>query len=1125
MQCGPSGLTSGDPVNDMTMHHYQLLLTKIDRFIRRYYMNLLVKGALLFGAGFLILFLAFTLLEYIGYFNSAIRLALLGVFVVFNAFVFVRYVLFPFLGMLRIGRRIGPTDAARILGRHFKNEVGDRITNALQLKEYLDKDNKNAALVMAGIDQKAKAASVVPFRNAVNFRGNLRFLPFLVVPLLFVAVFLLVRPALIMEPAQRILRYDAHFEKPSPFTFALESETRGFRNENLPVRLRASGSVMPSGAEIVYNGGRFVLEAEKNGLFAYTFRNLQESFRFFVQSGGFRFGPFDIEVFQKPGFSHFNIEIDFPAYTGLPSEKYSNMGDITVAEGSVVRFEMNTRGSGFARFIVGDTEHFPEEIRPGIFSLQLTARESFPYRVYAWNEEAGKGDSLSYYVQVRPDQYPRIQVEGYQDSVLLAHLFHRGLIQDDYGFTRLEFRHRISGKRDDPSRNDAEFHSDRIGIDPYLNNQPFYHHLDIPALGVSPGETLEYYFVVYDNDGVNGPKSSRTQVFSHYVPSMEELIARSRAADERIREELSGGMGEVRQARDKIESLRRQMLQTERLSWEQTEGVRDLLEKQQEMEEKLQRISEQKKDNEIMSDQFRDTHERISEKQEELQRIFDEVLSEDMKELFDKIREELDMLDRNQVYDMLRQMDFEFRDLEIQMDRALELFRQLQMERMLQESIDMVEQIRQDQEELSDETKQSGDAERLAEEQETLKEEFEQAKEILEEFREKNQQLSRPQPIDDTGELEDSIRQMLEDAVKELQEGDMQGAQPLQEEAGQGMDQLSQRLQAMQQGMFMEQLAEDARVLREILENLLKSSFAQEDLMLEIRNVNVNDPRYVELVQEQRKIKDDLSMIEDSLIALSKRQVQIQGIVTREIGEIHMNIEQAIENLSNRQRGAGNSRQQFVMTHINNLALLLNESLQNMRMQMAMGRGQGMPMGMQMPSFEGLREMQEQLNEMLRQMQEGSEPMPGQQGAPMSESEAMARMAAEQEAIRRELQKLADELMQQGVGDREELMELQRDMERSELDMVRKQIGRQTINRQERILTRLLEHERAELEREMEERRVGNTAKNYDISNPESFFEYNRIRNRELEMLQSLPPGLKPFYRSLVESYFLNVQE
>jgi putative component of toxin-antitoxin plasmid stabilization module len=1109
------------------MHHYQLLLTKIDRFIRRYYLNLLVKGVLLFGAGFLILFLAFTLLEYIGYFNSAIRLVLLGVFVVFNAYVFIRYVLFPFLGMLRIGRRIGPAEAARILGLHFRNELGDRITNTLQLKEYLDRDDVNAELILAGIDQKAKAASVVPFRNAVNFRGNLRFLPFLLIPLLFVAGFLLLQPALIIEPAQRIIRYDAYYEKPAPFSFVLESETSGFRNENLPVSLRASGSVVPSEAEIIYNGGHFALQTEKPGQFAHTFRNLQDDFRFFVESGGFRFGPFDITVLQKPGFSHFQIEIEFPAYTRLPSESYSNMGDITVAEGAMLHFEMNTQGSGTARFVAGDTEYEPEEVRPGVFSLRLTAGESFPYTVYAWNEQAGKGDSLSYYVQVRPDQYPRIQVESYQDSVLLAHLFHRGLIQDDYGFTRLEFRHRVTGRRNDPPGEDVEFQVKAIDIDRYLNNQPFYHHLDMPALGVSPGQTLEYFFVVFDNDGVNGPKSSRTQVFSHYVPSMEEQIARSREADERIREELSGGMGEVKEARDEIESLRRQMLESERLSWEQTEGVRDLLDKQQEMEEKLQRISEQKKDNEVLSEQFRETHERIQEKQEELQKIFDEVLSDEMKELFDKIREELDLLDRNQVYDLLQQMDFEFRDLETQMDRALELFRQLEMERMLQESIDMLEKVRQDQAELSDETKEGGDAEEIAEEQEALKDEFEQVGDMLQEFREKNEQLSRPQPVDDTGELEDSIREMLEQAMQELMEGDMQGAQEQQEGAGQGMDQLSQRLQGMQQNMFMEQLAEDVRVLREILENLLKSSFSQEELMLEIRNVNVNDPRYVDLVQQQRKIKEDLSMIEDSLIALSKRQVQIQGIVTREIGEIHMNLDQGIEQLSNRQRGVGMSRQQFVMTHINNLALLLNESLQNMRMQMQMSMGQGEGMPMPMPSFESLREMQEQMNEMLQQMQEGNDPMPGQQGEgrPMSESEAMARMAAEQEAIRRELQKLSEELLQQGVGDREALEELQRDMERNELDMLRKQIGRQTIMRQERIMTRLLEHEQAELEREMEERRVGNTAKSYDISNPESVFEYNRIRNRELEMLQSLPPGLKPFYRSLVESYFLNVQD
>jgi translation initiation factor 2B subunit (eIF-2B alpha/beta/delta family) len=119
------------------------------------------------------------------------------------------------------------------------------------------------------------------------------------------------------------------------------------------------------------------------------------------------------------------------------------------------------------------------------------------------------------------------------------------------------------------------------------------------------------------------------------------------------------------------------------------------------------------------------------------------------------------------------------------------------------------------------------------------------------------------------------------------------------------MEQLSQKLEGMQIDMFMEQLAEDSRALRQILENLIKTSFSQEDLLMEIRQVNISDPRYVDFIQEQRKIRDDLSMIEDSLIALSKRQAQIQSFVSREIAEIGMNIEQAIYNMIERQRGPG----------------------------------------------------------------------------------------------------------------------------------------------------------------------------------------------------------------------------
>lgn len=1109
---------------------YDILLDKLDRFIRRYYLNLLIRGTLFFAAGFVILLVVISALEYVGYFTTGIRFFLFYGFLGYNGFILVRFVVIPLLGLARIGRRVGAREAARILGNFFKDEIRDKVTNALELKEYLNHQQEDTSIISAAIDQKAAAATMVPFQKAINLKGNYRFVPFFVVPLLVGGLIYWMIPGFFTSPVERIIRYDTHFEKPAPFSFNLEGSAKGFRNENLTVTLYTEGSVMPAEADIQFENQKYRLERTDKGKFNYTFRNLQQSFRFFILAEGFRFGPFEVEVNQKPSFSHFSVSIQPPAYTRLDNESFVNMGDIAVAEGSLIEWEFNTQGSGDVLFSREEDLIETDKISEAIYKVRAKANESFAYKVVVVHEEAGHGDSLQYVVQVRKDQLPRIQVESVQDTVMIAHLFHRGVIQDDYGFNRLEFAYRVVNNEGQAGNEETSYEKEEIDIDKNILNQSFFHHLDIRTVDVKPGETVEYFYEIFDNDGINGPKSTRSRLFTYYIPSREELLARARQDEEQIKEELSGGIGEVQEAREDLDELRRQMLESDRMNWDQQESVRELLDKQQQIEEKIDQLSEFKERSERQSEQFNETNERIKEKQEELQRIFEEVLSDDLKELFDKIREELDKLDKEQLYDMLGRMEFEFQDMETQMDRALELFKQLEMERMLQESIDKLAEIREEQEELADETATEADDAAMSEKQEELNSDFESMKEMLDEFREKNDELERPHNIDDTSDVEQEIGDDMDEAAENLKRGDKNQAGQKQQEALKKMDELSQRLQGMQEDMFMEQMAEDSRALRQILENLIKSSFAQEELLMEIRQINISDPRYIAFIQEQRKIRDDLSMIEDSLVALSKRQAQIQSFVTREIAEIGLNLEQAIYNMIERQRGQASSRQQFVMTHINNLALLLNESLQNMQMQMAGSGGEGMPQqgqGGSDPSFRNMRQMQEQLNQMLQQMQEGHQGMPGQTGQPqMSTSEAMARMAAEQEAIRKELQKMSDQLGREGYGDMlEDLSELQKEMEQTELDMVRKEVGRQTILRQEQILTRLLEHEQAELQREMEERRVGNTAYNYEFSNPDEIFEYNRIRNRELEMLRSLPAGLKPFYRSLVENYFLNMQE
>ncbi|HPH82740.1 MAG TPA: hypothetical protein PL185_09200, partial [Flavobacteriales bacterium] len=284
------------------------------------------------------------------------------------------------------------------------------------------------------------------------------------------------------------------------------------------------------------------------------------------------------------------------------------------------------------------------------------------------------------------------------------------------------------------------------------------------------------------------------------------------------------------------------------------------------------------------------------------------------------------------------------------------------------------------------------------------------------------------------------------------------------------------------------------------------------------------------------KIKDDSRMIEDSLFALSKRVVQIQSFINREISSINMNLDKTIDFLAERQSSGAASRQQYVMTSINNLALMLSEVTQQMQEQMAQQmkqkEGQGSckkpgnkkKPGNGKPSMATLRQLQEQLNEQMKQMKEGmnkpgQKPGTGNQG--MKGSEQLAKMAAQQEMLRNELQKMMNDMMKDGnSGNAGELKNLANKMEQTETDIVNKNITLETMRRQQEIMTRLLEAEKAERERELDTKRESNENKFDQKRNISVFNQYTRQMQQEAELLKTLPPSLKPFYRNMVKDYF-----
>jgi hypothetical protein len=91
--------------------------------------------------------------------------------------------------------------------------------------------------------------------------------------------------------------------------------------------------------------------------------------------------------------------------------------------------------------------------------------------------------------------------------------------------------------------------------------------------------------------------------------------------------------------------------------------------------------------------------------------------------------------------------------------------------------------------------------------------------------------------------------------------------------------------------------------------------------MKDFRGIMPSDPRFVKLSQEQIKLQDDAKVIEDSLYTLSKRVLQIETFVTREMGNMKTYMGDAVKLIKDRKMAMTASKQQFAMTSMNNLAL------------------------------------------------------------------------------------------------------------------------------------------------------------------------------------------------------------
>ena len=1114
-----------------TQDNYQLLIEKLDQFIRKYYVNQLIRGALYSVGLILFLFLAVSVLEYYYYFSSGVRKLMFFSFIGVSATAVAYWVALPLARYFRLGQVISHEQAAQIIGQHFGN-VQDKLLNVLQLRSQAE-EGASRDLIMASVNQKSEEIKPVPFKKAIDLRKNRKYLRYALPPLALLLIILFVNANLITDSTTRLINNNEEFEKPAPFSFVLEEEAPSVvQFEDYPLTVKIEGDQLPSEVFINVDNVQYRLVKESANEFSYRFSNVQKNTQFQLFSTGVESKPYELSVLRKPNVIGFDVELNFPAYTQRKDEKLSSIGDLVVPEGTNIDWVFNAEYTDAIdlKFTGSDDKIEAKRFSDDLFTYQKQVVKDQGYKLFISNKNLPNADSISYTISVVPDLHPSIAAKKFLDSTQQKVLFFVGEASDDYGLRYLTFNYRIKPLKGEQGELQTVY------LDKPAGKQIQYDHIfDINTLGLKPGDEVTYYFEVADNDGVNGSKTARTNLMVYASPTIEEYKEMAEENDNKIKDELKKALEESKKIQDEMRKMREKLLQEKELDWQQRKELEKLLERQKDLEKKIEEAKKAFEENRKNQEEYSEQDEKILEKQEKLQEMMEDVMSDEMKELMKQIEELMEELNKDEALEMMEDMEMSDEEMEMELDRMLELFKQMELEQEMNEAIDELNELAEEQEQLSEETEQAEEEnsdqseeaqeakqEELEQKQEELNKDFEKLQEKMEEIQEKNDELESPQEMEDRKQEMEDIQQDMQKGQEQLEQKENKKASESQKKASDKMKDMANAMQMEMQSQQMQQMEEDMDALRQLLENIVGLSFEQEDLIDQFEASEINTPRYVELVQEQFKLKDDFRLVEDSLQALSKRVFQIESFVTEKVTAIKSNLKESLDELEERHKPQASNFQQRSMKNLNDLALMLSEVMNQMQQQMA-----GQMAGNQMcdnPGGSGpggkpkdkISKGQQSLNDMMKQMKEQMEKGKGKGGPGAKE---FAQMAARQAALRKALKEKQQKLKEQGKGS-QALDQIMDQMDKIEEDLVNKRLSNQMMNRQKDILTRLLEHEKAEREREYEEKRKAEQASQQDRDVPPSLEEYIKKREAEIDLYKTVNPSLKPYYKFIVEEYF-----
>ena len=858
-----------------------------------------------------------------------------------------------------------------------------------------------------------------------------------------------------------------------------------------------------------------------------TLRNVKEDVTYKIKIADQETPIFALSVRDLPRATGYRIRYDYPAYTGLKSEEAQAItADLAAPRGTRATIDVGTNRAvddaailfeGGGQIAGSGGDHGAEIAVPirndGRFSIRLTDRR-------------GRRAVLGpFELRAIPDRPPTVTVlaPGPVDDV--GHDMGTTILAgatDDHGVRKILLRYKV---REEAVKVET-LHEEKAGA----RELAIRYGWTLGTYGLLPGDEIEYQVGAVDGNAVDGPQTTWSDTRRLRFPSATEILANmDRERSESI-DTLEDVLKNVRDLQQKSEDLSRDVGRTRELTWEQKQELQKNLEGQQQAKEQLDKVAEKlSQDAEKLSQS--PLRSELVQKIEELHQLLSQIKDQSLLKSMQRLQDAMKKMTPQEMERALQNFQLSQDEVIKNLERTIEMLKQLKTEEMLEAASQRAAEMERRQLAVNDSLSRA----QGKDQKNTMKQLSDSQKQLSDMSQEQSAALDSiaSQTKPDDAETADQAKQLAEQYGAKGTQQDMEqmsgsmeaGEQSESQEQGQQLSkklgQMRRNLDKMREGFSQKKKNELAKKMEDAAQDLMDIASVQEKLLADDQS-SMNDR-----AETQKGLQETTEGATERIGQMAKQSLFITPDIAQSLGRALTNQSNAVGRYSNQDLAGGLNASKEATISLNQAATGLLRQKESMQ-------GAKSSTGMQeaMESLQSLAGQQQGVNEQTMGMMPGNQDGQGSSGdggqrLQEGAGQALGRMAAEQEAIRKGLEDAMQKMNQSGGNTLGNMGDVAEDMKKVEQDLRSGRLEADTVERQQKILSRLLDAPRSMEKRDYSRKRTSRPGVDVVRSSPEALS--GDLLKSKPSLAALLARGsrdpIAPRYRATVDEYFQSILE